>query len=178
MPVVLLLRSLSKIKRYCEVTGYVAAAKQVRVETEKSVAKTIGIRSFSFTLVAGSAAPSLETLAILVWRGATPPRRGNGGHDSALGFDGILAANAPELQVDFGWRSNHVVTLIAKAIIAHYYGKPIKYSYMVGNSRAAKLFLWKRKGSRRTSMASTPGARLRLYWTQYDSRCLVCASRQ
>ena len=41
---------------------------------------------------------------------------GNGGHDSAPGFDGIWAANAPGLQEDFGWRSNHVVTLITKAI--------------------------------------------------------------
>jgi feruloyl esterase len=45
---------------------------------------------------------------------------GNGGHDSARGFDGIWAASAPELQEDFGWRSNHVVTLIAKDITLHY----------------------------------------------------------
>lgn len=63
---------------------------------------------------------------------------GNGGHDSVLGFDGIWAANAPELEEDFGWRSNHVVILIAKAITAHYYGKPIKYSYMAGNSKGGQ----------------------------------------
>ena len=49
--------------------------------------------------------------------------------------------NAPELQEDFGWRSNHVVTLIAKAITKHYYGKPIKYSYMVGNSKGGQAVL-------------------------------------
>jgi feruloyl esterase len=58
-----------------------------------------------------------------------------------LGFDGIWAANAPELQEDFGWRSNHVVTLIAKAITTHYYGKPVKYSYMAGNSKGGQAVL-------------------------------------
>jgi len=66
---------------------------------------------------------------------------GNGGHDSALGFDGVWAANAPELQQDFGWRSNHVVTLIAKSITTFYYGKPIKYSYMAGNSKGGQAVL-------------------------------------
>jgi feruloyl esterase len=66
---------------------------------------------------------------------------GNGGHESALGFDGIWAANAPELQEDFGWRSNHVVTLIAKAITTHYYGKPIRHSYMAGNSKGGQAVL-------------------------------------
>jgi len=66
---------------------------------------------------------------------------GNGGHDSRWGFDAIWAANAPELQEDFGWRSNHVITLIAKVITAHYYGKPIKYSYMGGGSKGGQAVL-------------------------------------
>jgi Tannase and feruloyl esterase len=66
---------------------------------------------------------------------------GNGGHESALGFDGVWAANAPELQEDFGWRSNHVVTLITKAITTQCYGSPIKYSYMVGNSKGGQAVL-------------------------------------
>jgi feruloyl esterase len=66
---------------------------------------------------------------------------GNGGHDSAWGFDGVWAANAPELQEDFGWRSNHVVTLAAKAITTQYYGKPIKYSYMAGGSKGGQAVL-------------------------------------
>jgi feruloyl esterase len=66
---------------------------------------------------------------------------GNGGHDSALGFDGFWAANAPELQEDFGWRSNHVVTLVAKAITTHYYGKPIKHAYLAGNSKGGQTVL-------------------------------------
>jgi hypothetical protein len=49
---------------------------------------------------------------------------------------GDLTAFGPRTRLnykeDFGWRSNHVVTLIAKAITTHYYEKPIKYSYIGG----------------------------------------------
>jgi len=76
---------------------------------------------------------------------------GNGGQESALGFDGVWAANAPELQEDYGWRSNHVVTLITKAITTRYNGMPIKYSYMVAAQREAKRFCLKRKGFPKTS---------------------------
>jgi hypothetical protein len=66
---------------------------------------------------------------------------GNGGHESVMGFDGVWAANAPELQEDFGWRSNHVVTLISKFIVTRYYGTPMKHSYMVGNSKGGQAVL-------------------------------------
>jgi len=66
---------------------------------------------------------------------------GDGGHESSPGFDGIWAANAPELQEDFAWRSNHVVTLIAKAITANYYGKPIRHAYIAGNSKGGQAVL-------------------------------------
>ncbi len=66
---------------------------------------------------------------------------GNGGHDGAWAFDGTWAANAPELQEDFGWRSNHVVTLIAKVLTERYYGKPIKYSNMAGGSKGGQAAL-------------------------------------
>jgi hypothetical protein len=35
---------------------------------------------------------------------------------------------------DFGWRSDHVNTAFTKAITAQHYGKPIKYSYLAGDS--------------------------------------------
>ena len=52
-----------------------------------------------------------------------------------------MGANAPELQEDFGWRSNHVVTIITKAITTQFYGVPIKHSYMVGNSKGGQAVL-------------------------------------
>jgi Tannase and feruloyl esterase len=51
------------------------------------------------------------------------------------------AANAPELQEDFGWRSNHVITLIVKGKTTCYYGTPIKYSYKAGNSKGGQAVL-------------------------------------
>jgi len=65
----------------------------------------------------------------------------NGGHDSASGFDGAWAANAPELQNDFGWRSTHVVALIAKQLTTRYYGQPIAHAYLAGNSKGGQAAL-------------------------------------
>jgi feruloyl esterase len=45
------------------------------------------------------------------------------------------------LQEDFGWRSNHVLTLITKAITVHHYGKPIRHAYMAGNSKGGQAVL-------------------------------------
>jgi hypothetical protein len=66
---------------------------------------------------------------------------GNGGHDSSWAFDGLWAANAPQLQEDFGWHSNHVVALVTKVITTQYYGKPIKFSYMAGGSKGGQAAL-------------------------------------
>jgi feruloyl esterase len=66
---------------------------------------------------------------------------GNGGHDGNRGFDGLWAANAPLLQDDYAWRSNHVVTLAAKAITTRYYGQPIQHSYMAGCSKGGHAVL-------------------------------------
>jgi hypothetical protein len=65
----------------------------------------------------------------------------NGGHDSNFGFDGTWAANAPNLQEDYGWRSSHVVTVVAKLIVTHYYRQPIKHSYMAGCSKGGQAVL-------------------------------------
>jgi hypothetical protein len=66
---------------------------------------------------------------------------GNGGHDGNPGFDGLWAANAPMLQDDYAWRSNHVITLAAKAITTRYYGQSIQHSYMAGCSKGGHAVL-------------------------------------
>ena len=66
---------------------------------------------------------------------------GNGGHDGSPGFDGLWAREAPNLQEDFAWRSNHVVTLAAKAITTAYYGQPIGHAYMSGCSKGGQAVL-------------------------------------
>ena len=105
--------SPSLIRRYCEVSGYVAPQSKFELKLPLPVT---GIRSFSFMRAAPSAALFLRDASNLGLARGYASATGNGGHDSALGFDGVWAANAPELQEDFGWRSNHVVTVITKAI--------------------------------------------------------------
>ncbi|MFD1541182.1 tannase/feruloyl esterase family alpha/beta hydrolase [Nonomuraea guangzhouensis] len=59
---------------------------------------------------------------------------GNGGHVGVSGFDGTFGAD-PQLRVDFGYRSDHVVALVAKRLIALYYGQGPRYSYFDGCSQ-------------------------------------------
>ena len=66
---------------------------------------------------------------------------GNGGHDGGPGFDGVWAANSPNLQEDFAWRHNHVITIAGKAITTKFYGQPIARSYMSGCSKGGHAAL-------------------------------------
>lgn len=40
----------------------------------------------------------------------------------------------PDVWKDFGWRGNHMMTVIAKAILTAFYGTPQNYAYFVGGS--------------------------------------------
>lgn len=128
----------SDIRQYCDVTGYVAP--QNKFELKLPLAGNWN-GNFFFQACGGFCGSiNPEDVDLGLMRGYASASS-NGGHESAPGFDGIWAANAPELQEDFGWRSNHVVTLIAKAITTRFYGKPIRHSYMVGNSKGGQAVL-------------------------------------
>src|SRR6516225_11727859 len=128
----------SRIRQYCDVTGYVAP--QNKFELKLPLSANWNEKFFFHACGGFCGRVDRDTLNLTLARGYASAT-GNGGHDSALGFDGVWAANAPELQEDFGWRSNHAVTFIAKAITTHYYGKPIKHSYMAGNSKGGQAVL-------------------------------------
>jgi len=128
----------SKITQFCEVTGYVAP--QNKFELKLPLANDWNQNFFFYACGAFCGTVFGDACNLGLARGYASAT-GNGGHESAWGFDGAWAANAPELQEDFGWRSNHVVTLVAKAITAHYYGKPVKYSYMAGGSKGGQAVL-------------------------------------
>ena len=128
----------SEIQRYCDVTGYVAP--QNKFELKLPLLDGWN-QKFFFYACGGFCGRVVGDACNLGLARGYASVTGNGGHESALGFDGIWAANAPELQEDFGWRSNHVVTLVAKTITTHYYGKPIKYSYMAGGSKGGQAVL-------------------------------------
>ena len=127
-----------KIKQYCDVTGYVAPQNKFDL---KLPLPGDWNQKFFFYACGGFCGTVVADACNLGLARGYASVTGNGGHDSVLGFDGVWAANAPELQEDFGWRSTHVVTLIAKTIGTHYYGKPIKYSYLVGNSKGGQAVL-------------------------------------
>lgn len=126
------------IRRYCDVTGYVAPQNKFEL---KLPLRADWNHKFYFYACGGFCGAIVRDAANFGLERGYASATGNGGHDSALGFDGIWAANAPELQEDFGWRSNHVVTLIAKVITTHYYESPIRYSYMAGNSKGGQAVL-------------------------------------
>jgi hypothetical protein len=104
-------RRPSPIRRYCDVVGY--AAPQNKFELKLPLAVDWNYK-FYFYACGGFCGSIVRDAANFGLERGYASATGNGGHDSALGFDGVWAANAPELQEDFGWRSNHVVTLIAK----------------------------------------------------------------
>jgi len=126
------------IHQYCDVTGYVAP--QNKFELKLPLAGEWN-QNFFFTACGGFCGSTDGKRCNFALARGYASVTGNGGHDSALGFDGFWAANAPELQEDFGWRSNHVITLVAKTITTHYYGKPIKHAYIAGNSKGGQAVL-------------------------------------
>jgi feruloyl esterase len=58
----------------------------------------------------------------------------NEGHVGVSPADATFGAD-PQLRVDFGYRSDHVVALVAKRLIALYYGQGPRYSYFDGCSQ-------------------------------------------
>src|SRR5271165_2088698 len=128
----------SRIHQYCNVTGYVAPQNKFVL---KLPLPGDWNQKFFFYACGGFCGTLFTDAPNLGLARGYAAATGNGGHESAVGFDGVWAANAPELQEDFGWRSNHVVTLITKAITAQFYERPIRYSYMVGNSKGGQAAL-------------------------------------
>jgi tannase/feruloyl esterase len=125
--------------QFCDVTGYVAP--QNRFELKLPLRGDWN-QNFFFTACGGFCGSFVGERCNFALARSYASATGNGGHESSgNGFDAIWGANAPNLQEDFGWRSNHIVTLIAKAITSHYYGKQIKYSYMAGNSKGGQGLL-------------------------------------
>ena len=131
-------RDPSSVHRYCGVTGYVAPQNKFELRLPLPADWNHKFYFNACGAFCGSVNSQFTTYALE--RGYASAT-GNGGHDSVPGFDGVWAANAPNLQEDFAWRSNHVVTLAAKAITTHYYGSAIAHAYMAGNSKGGQAVL-------------------------------------
>lgn len=127
----------SPIKQYCRVRGYVAPQNKFELRLPL-LAQWNG--RFNLTPCAGfCGALNGQACNPSLARGYAAIT-GNGGHD-ASGFDGVWAANSPNLQEDFAWRHNHVITVAGKAITTKFYGKPIARSYMTGCSKGGHAVL-------------------------------------
>src|SRR5215470_19774417 len=130
--------SASRIKKYCSVTGFVAPQNKFELRLPP---RADWNRKFFFVACGGfCGAVNGELCTPALERGYATVTT-NGGHDGGSGFDGVWAANAPNLQEDFAWRGAHVVTLAAKEITTHFYGAPISRAYMSGCSKGGQAVL-------------------------------------
>lgn len=62
----------------------------------------------------------------------------NSGHVGASMIDTLWAMNAPALREDFAHRAAHVTSVVAKQVIAAYYGAPPAHSYFQGCSNGGR----------------------------------------
>lgn len=70
----------------------------------------------------------------VVFGGAFAVAFENSGHVGTSMIDTAWALHAPALRADFAYRAAHVTSIVAKRIIALYYGHPPRYSYFDGCS--------------------------------------------
>lgn len=81
----------------------------------------------------GGFAGSIQTSHHRIRQGYANAATNTGHRGDAL--DGSWALHQLERQVNFGYLAVHRTTVTAKALLAHYYGRPARYSYFVGCSR-------------------------------------------
>lgn len=62
----------------------------------------------------------------------------NSGHVGPEPMDTLWAAYAPQLREDFAHRASHVTAIVAKEILATYYGRKPDYSYFIGCSNGGR----------------------------------------
>jgi hypothetical protein len=62
----------------------------------------------------------------------------NTGH---TGPGGLWAKDAPQARIDWAYRSEHALSVAAKAIIADYYGQPPRHAYFAGCSNGGRQAL-------------------------------------
>jgi len=128
----------SLVKQYCQVLGYVAP--QNKFELRLPLPDQWNQR-FHLTPCAGFCGGVNGNACNVTLARGYASITGNGGHDGGPGFDGVWAANNPNLQEDFAWRHNHVITIAGKAITTKFYGQAIARSYMSGCSKGGHAAL-------------------------------------
>lgn len=120
---------------YCEVRGTIAPANTIVLRLPTQGWKQRYLQTGCGGLC-GNANISYNkaTDCELVKDGSMASATTDMGHQGASTPRGSWAANNPQAQIDFAYRGVHVTSLVAKAIIARFYGKRPAYSYFSGCS--------------------------------------------
>lgn len=125
---------------YCEVKGYVTPQIQfeVRLPTQNWNRRYLQVGCGGYC---GSLRASPESIAALNLHFAVA--FDNTGHvGGGIGAPSALwGLDQPQLRIDFGYASEHVTSLAAKAIATAFYGKGPSYSYFQGCSNGGRQAL-------------------------------------
>lgn len=125
---------------YCQVKGYVTPQIQfeVRLPTQNWNRRYLQVGCGGYC---GSLKASPESITALNSRFAVA--FDNTGHmGGGLGAASALwGLDQPQLRIDFGYRSEHVTALAAKAIATAFYGESPRYSYFQGCSNGGRQAL-------------------------------------
>lgn len=119
---------------YCDILGYVAP--QIQFEVRLPLATwngdffQTGCGGFCGSIPISSCSASLSSNFAVAAE--------NSGH---VGTDGLWAFNNRSAEIDFGYRSPHVVALASKALIKEFYGQGPHYSYYDGCSTGGRQAL-------------------------------------
>ncbi|GIW08956.1 MAG: feruloyl esterase [Dehalococcoidia bacterium] len=118
---------------YCSVKGYVAPQVQfeIRLPTRDWNGKYFqaGCGGFCGSIPIGACDEALR-------RGYAVAAE-NSGHVGGI-TDALWALDSPALEIDWGFRSVHVVAVAAKAVIARFYGQPARFAYFQGCSTGGR----------------------------------------
>nr|WP_291414919.1 tannase/feruloyl esterase family alpha/beta hydrolase [Actinophytocola sp.] len=130
---------------FCRVTGYVTPQVEfeLRLPTDGWTGRYLQLGCGGFC---GFADPDNPNHGLP--GGCAPPDDGhvalaadNSGHRGAGSTDGLWARSDPQLRVDMGYRSEHVVAVAAKAVIEAFYGRRPRHSYFAGCSNGGRQAL-------------------------------------
>ena len=132
---------------YCKVKGYIAPQIQfeLRLPTKTWTQRYLQIGCGGFC---GSVDIDLKLEREGHFGGCLPQdidefalASSNSGHVSSGGADATWAKNAPQLKVDWGYRSEHTLATASRAIITTFYGQEPQYAYFAGCSNGGRQAL-------------------------------------
>jgi hypothetical protein len=119
---------------YCRVTGYVAPQIQFELRLPTTTWNgryfQTGCGGFCGVIPIAGCAQALDADFAVAAE--------NSGH---VGGDALWAYDDRPLEIDWGYRSPHVVSIAAKAVIARFYGRGPAYSYFQGCSTGGRQAL-------------------------------------